>query len=302
MIQSGINTQIYLNQIKIFFEIMNTINNKIVFFFSSFIFVFFYLILLPKLVLSSDFCISFKNGKTLLVDDYWEVGDKLYFEINDKEYAIDKNKVFKVIDSEKYSYSESNKKNVEDPLPKYELSKYESNGGVIILNNGKKLHIQKSWIQENKIFCLSNNFLIDFSPDEIKKFSKTKNFIETDQKDFRNLKNRPQTKKERLFDEDPTTTLIREKIQETEKVYFDLKKELVELNSQYESWNLRQKRYFRNKYTDEHRKLLFRIRGCRNHIYELHNKLDIWRQKYYDNYISEIKKQKWNDRFKDSIQ
>jgi hypothetical protein len=58
----------------------------------------------PEISTSSDFCIVFKSGKKLLVDDHWEEEGKIFFEVDDLTKSINKSEIKTIIDTESYNY------------------------------------------------------------------------------------------------------------------------------------------------------------------------------------------------------
>ena len=47
------------------------------------------------------------------------------------------------------------------------MSKFETNGAILKLKNGKTISVRKSWIDNSKVYCLVNQILTPYSFEEI---------------------------------------------------------------------------------------------------------------------------------------
>ena len=140
------------------------------------IFIFFIFVMMsPVISISSDYCIVFKSGKKLLVDDHWEEEGKIFFEVDDLTKSINKSKIKTIIDTESYNYE----KNRIKKLQKNDLSNFESDGGILYLKDNMKYIVRKSWVEGSNIAFLINNKIIYLSQNKIRKFNPFENGIKT---------------------------------------------------------------------------------------------------------------------------
>lgn len=131
----------------------------------------------PEISTSSDFCIVFKSGKKLLVDDHWEEEGKIFFEVDDLTKSINKSEIKTIIDTESYNY-EKNKINIKK-LQKNDLSNFDSDGGILYLKDNMKYIVRKSWVEGSNIAFLINNKIIYLSQNKIRNFYPFENGIKT---------------------------------------------------------------------------------------------------------------------------
>ena len=248
-------------------------------------------------VLASDYCIFLKDGRKILAVDHWYENDKLNAVINGgATIIIDKNKIVKIVDTENFIINSSREKDLEN-----KLSKYETNGAIFILTDGKKLSVRKSWIDNSEVCCLVNNDFLTLSLNDIKDVH-----IPEINKE---LKIPTKRKKNKSFEKDPITVSIKKKIEKTQEFCKDLHFKLKTMDERYSSIKIRNnkkanyeqfKKYqaSNNELKDEHMEYLFKLQGCRKELERLDNDFNTWRSRYFDEIDRKNKENKWKAGFK----
>ncbi|BBO89688.1 hypothetical protein [Desulfosarcina ovata] len=125
---------------------------------------------------SYDYCIILKNGKIILADDHWEEDGKKIIEIDGKEITLGKYAIEKIIDPEKHEYSNNTN---DDSKYNSDLYSYESDGGILYLNDNRKYTVRKSWVEGSNIAFLIKNKIIYFSPNKIRSFKCNENGLKS---------------------------------------------------------------------------------------------------------------------------
>jgi hypothetical protein len=227
----------------------------------------------PKNLFPSDYCIVLISGKKIIADDHWIEGDKLYYQVNDNEYSINRNRISNIIDTENHDFSQ-NTSNA-NPKNTYKLSTYESDGGILFLNNGKSFEFDKSWIDNNQIAVLYDHNIVLINPDNIKVIQKRKSYIENSHINFDNIKaENPSTIREKAFYKNRTTKALLRQIAWNKKLCDEIKSQL---KYEYDSFTP-------NKKSEKCSNLIIKSTACQAKLSEVNYQMSQWAKQFYREY------------------
>ena len=112
--------------------------------------------------------IHLKNGRIVKIDDYWEQAGQITYEQYGTTMYINKKDVAKIKkgSSEQLNENEEKKKELKQ--------KYNTNGCVVFLKNGKTIIGYKSWFEDGLVYCVTDKKTYHILEKDIMQFSKSK--------------------------------------------------------------------------------------------------------------------------------
>ena len=160
------------------------------------------------------------------------------------------------------------------------MSKFESNGGIIILKNGKSIKIKKSWIENDKIIAVLENKIITINHQDIKELLKPKTFMEQDQISFDNVRKRKPSR-DKEFEDNPTTVQLKEMISKTENYCNEIKQKLLKIDKLYKKVTNSKTLHYNSTVKDDHMRFILKSGRCKNHLSHLYHKYGEWNELYH---------------------